>query len=77
MMAGVRQSLSNVHSTLRALLALTPSQQDKQTRFGGGTGEPRRWLPSDPNFLLLGATCRGLTAPPLGADQERVTDFVT
>lgn len=54
MMAGVRQSLSNVYSTLCALLALTL-----------------------PNVLLVGATCRGLTALPLGADQERVTDFVT
>ena len=54
MMAGVRQSLSNVYSTRRALLALTL-----------------------PNVLLVGAMCRGLTALPLGADHERVTDFVT
>lgn len=83
MMAGVRQSLSNVHSTLRALLALTPSQQDKRTSRPVANSPPRS--PSgteavvafDPNVPLLGATCRGLTALPLGADHERVTDFVT
>lgn len=39
-----------------------------------GHGGARRF---DPNFPLLGVMCRALTALPLGADHERVIEFVT